>query len=159
MPPKEPKFIGEVPVVNRLEGSESERQVVGTAKLEELPGGNVVAHIDMSGETAEILRRGFSFGAVSLDEPPRVDLRKFIDDELRKGIAETEEALQARIEEDLRGLETWQPQGILGSLGFVKDYSIGDIQLARPFDRTPGRPHRHGEQDDDEEDCTCPAGG
>lgn len=68
MTPREPKFVGTVPLINRLDGSEEEGEVVGTAKLEELPGGNVIAHMNMSGQTAEILRRGFSFGSFSIAE-------------------------------------------------------------------------------------------
>lgn len=55
--PKKPKFVAEVPfTVNP--GSE----VVGTAKIEQLPGGNCIAHIDATGLTPEMLRRGFSLG-------------------------------------------------------------------------------------------------
>lgn len=66
--PKKPKFVGEVPVVNRLDGHPEEGEVVGTAKLERLSGGNIVVHIDGSTMTGEMLRRGFSLGSYSIAE-------------------------------------------------------------------------------------------
>lgn len=64
---RKPKFVAEVPVINRIDGSSEEGKVIGTAKIEQLPGGNCVAHIDASGMTPEMLRRGFSLG--DFDEP------------------------------------------------------------------------------------------
>lgn len=68
MTPKKPKFIGEVPLVNRIEGSPDEGQVVGIAKIEELLGGNQIIHMDASGMTAEMLRGGFRVGDLSIAE-------------------------------------------------------------------------------------------
>lgn len=65
MAPRKPKIVGEVPVKNRLEGSAEEGQVVGTAQVEELSG-KLIFHIDMTGKTADILRRGFSMGSFSI---------------------------------------------------------------------------------------------
>lgn len=70
--PKEANFVGEVPVVNRLEGSEEEGRVIGTARIERLDGGNLIAHVDASGMTGEILRRGFSIGSFSFLEDKNV---------------------------------------------------------------------------------------
>lgn len=64
------KFIGEVPIVNRLEGTDEEGQVVGRGIVERLPNGGQVIHMDLSGKTADILRRGFSLGDISLYEEP-----------------------------------------------------------------------------------------
>lgn len=66
MAPKKPKFVGEVPVINRLGGGE-EGQVVGTARIEDLHGTQIV-HIDMAGKSADILRRGFSLGEFTESE-------------------------------------------------------------------------------------------
>lgn len=68
MAPKKPKFVGEAPVVNRLDGHPEEGEVVGTAKLEKLPGGNIVVHVDGNTITGEMLRRGFSFGSFSIKD-------------------------------------------------------------------------------------------
>lgn len=68
MAPKKPKFIAEVPLINRLDGSPEEGMVVGTARIEQLPGGAIIAHIDASGMTADMLRRGFSIGDFSIPE-------------------------------------------------------------------------------------------
>lgn len=63
------KIIGEIPIINRLEGTEEEGQVVGTGIVEELPSGDQIVHMDLSGKTADILRRGFSLGDISLYQP------------------------------------------------------------------------------------------
>lgn len=63
------KIIGEIPIINRLEGSEEEGQVIGRGIVEELPSGDQIVHMDLSGKTADILRRGFSLGDVSLYQP------------------------------------------------------------------------------------------
>ncbi|QEQ93560.1 hypothetical protein SEA_GIRLPOWER_61 [Streptomyces phage GirlPower] len=63
------KIIGEIPIINRLEGTE-EGQVVGKGIVEELPSGDQIVHMDLSGKTADILRRGFSLGDISLYEEP-----------------------------------------------------------------------------------------
>lgn len=68
MAPKKPKFVAEVPLVNRLDGHPEEGEVVGMARIEQLPGGNCIAHIDASGMTADTLRRGFSIGDFSIAE-------------------------------------------------------------------------------------------
>ncbi|AOZ64934.1 hypothetical protein SEA_OLYMPICHELADO_69 [Streptomyces phage OlympicHelado] len=60
------KIIGEIPIINRLEGTEEEGQVVGTGIVEELPSGDQIVHMNLQGKTADILRRGFSLGHVSL---------------------------------------------------------------------------------------------
>ncbi|AOZ65020.1 hypothetical protein SEA_MAYA_67 [Streptomyces phage Maya] len=60
------KIIGEIPIINRLEGTEEEGQVVGKGIVEELPSGDQIVHMDLSGKTADILRRGFSLGDISL---------------------------------------------------------------------------------------------
>ena len=65
---RKPKFVAEVPLINRLDGHPEQGEVIGTAKIEQLPGGNCVAHIDASGMTPEMLRRGFSLG--DFDVPP-----------------------------------------------------------------------------------------
>jgi hypothetical protein len=73
---RKPKFVAEVPVTVNFDD-----KVIGTAKIEQLPGGNCVAHIDASGMTPEMLRRGFSLGSfvepetehvsISLEKDPR----------------------------------------------------------------------------------------
>jgi hypothetical protein len=60
------KIVGEIPIINRLEGTEEEGQVVGTGIVEELPCGDQIVHMNLRGKTADILRRGFSLGDVSL---------------------------------------------------------------------------------------------
>lgn len=60
------KWVGEVPLIIRIEGSEGEGRVIGTARMERLPDGNIVAHIDAGGMTAEMLRRGFSIGELPI---------------------------------------------------------------------------------------------
>ncbi|WPJ30595.1 hypothetical protein [Streptomyces phage Psst1] len=60
------KFVGEIPIINRLEGTTEEGQVIGRGIVEELPSGSQIVHMDLSGETADILRRGFSLGSISL---------------------------------------------------------------------------------------------
>lgn len=69
MTPKPPKIVGEVPVMNRIEGSDEEGEVVGTAQVE-LLGGKLIFHMDMGGQTADILRRGFSMGSFSIADVP-----------------------------------------------------------------------------------------
>jgi hypothetical protein len=54
-------FEDEVPFVNRLDGHPDEGKVIGTAKIERLPGGRLVANIDASGMSVESFHRGFSF--------------------------------------------------------------------------------------------------
>lgn len=60
----DPKFIGTAKMIN----PQNETEVVGTAQLEELPGGNIIAHVNMTGESAEILHRGFSFGSFEIKD-------------------------------------------------------------------------------------------
>jgi hypothetical protein len=72
--PKKPKFVAEVPLANRLDGSPEAGQVVGTAKIEQLPGGDCVIHIDAEGMTAEMLRRGFSVGEFSIPDEEIVNI-------------------------------------------------------------------------------------
>lgn len=67
MTPKQPKFIGEVPFRNRLDGHPEEGEIVGTAQVEDLSG-RVIVHIDGSTITGETLRRGFSLGSFSIVE-------------------------------------------------------------------------------------------
>jgi len=64
------KIVGEIPIINRLEGTEEEGQVVGTGIVEELPSGDQIVHMNLHGKTADILSRGFSLGAISLYEEP-----------------------------------------------------------------------------------------
>lgn len=61
------QIVGEVPVVIREEGSHL-GEVVGSAKLEKYPSGYVIAVYDMNHRGADILRRGFSLGSVSISE-------------------------------------------------------------------------------------------
>lgn len=63
---KKPRFVAEVAIRPRSESGEGE--IVGTAKIEKLPGGALIAHIDMAGKSADILRRGFSLGTVTMTE-------------------------------------------------------------------------------------------
>ena len=80
---RKPKFVAEVPLINRLDGHPEQGEVIGTAKIEQLPGGNCVAHIDAPGMTADRLRRGFTLGsffspptehlAISLEKDTRQD--------------------------------------------------------------------------------------
>ena len=74
MAPKEPKFIANVSVT-----SHADEKVIGTAKIEQLPGGACIAHIDASEMTAEQLRRGFSLGSFKVPEEPVVQLEKELD--------------------------------------------------------------------------------
>jgi hypothetical protein len=67
MAPKKPKFIGEIPVYNRIEGSPAEGELVGSAQIEDLSGRPII-HIDGSTMTGEMLRRGFSLGSFSIVE-------------------------------------------------------------------------------------------
>jgi hypothetical protein len=67
MTPKKPKFIGEIPVRNRIEGSPAEGELIGSAQVEELSG-RVIVHVDGSTMTGEMLRRGFSLGSFSIVE-------------------------------------------------------------------------------------------
>jgi hypothetical protein len=59
-------WIGEVPVTERRPGGEGD--VVGVAKVEKLRSGALIHHIDLSGKSADILRRGFSLGELPRDE-------------------------------------------------------------------------------------------
>jgi hypothetical protein len=59
-------WIGEVPVIERRPGREGD--VIGVAKVEKLRSGALIHHIDLSGKSADILRRGFSLG-----ELPKVE--------------------------------------------------------------------------------------
>ncbi len=63
---REPKFVGEVPVLNRLEGHPEEGKVIGTARLEQMSDGDIMVCIDGSTLTGEMLRRGFSLGSFSI---------------------------------------------------------------------------------------------
>lgn len=65
MAPKKPKFVAEVPITGHLE---EDGKVVGIAKIEQMPGGNLIAHIDASGMSAETFRRGFSLGSFTVPE-------------------------------------------------------------------------------------------
>ncbi|QEQ93930.1 hypothetical protein SEA_KARDASHIAN_65 [Streptomyces phage Kardashian] len=76
MAPKKPEFIGDVPVTGH---GEFEGEVVGSAKIEKMPGGSLIAHIDASGMSADILRRGFTLGSIIVSEEPRVQVEKFED--------------------------------------------------------------------------------
>jgi hypothetical protein len=62
MAPKKPIFIGVVELTSPNETGEGE--IVGSAKIEKLPGGALIAHIDARNMPAEILRRGFSMGPI-----------------------------------------------------------------------------------------------
>ena len=55
MVPRKPVFVAKVPVCD-------EDEVVTTAKVEKLSSGNLIVHIDARELSADILRRGFSFG-------------------------------------------------------------------------------------------------
>lgn len=55
MVPRKPIFVGEVAVCD-------EDKVVTTARVEKLPAGSLIVHIDAAELSADILRRGFSFG-------------------------------------------------------------------------------------------------
>jgi len=63
--PRKPKFVAEAPVTSRLDDNKT---VVGIAKIEQLPGGSLIAHIDASGLSAEQLRRGLSVGSFTVPE-------------------------------------------------------------------------------------------
>lgn len=54
-------WIGEVPVTCRGE-------VIAVAKVEKLRSGAELFHIDLSGKSADILRRGFSMGDLPANE-------------------------------------------------------------------------------------------
>jgi hypothetical protein len=76
MAPKKPKFVTEVPITSHPQDG---GEIVGTAKIEQLPGKAYIAHIDASGMSADILRRGFSLGSFTIVEEPRVQLEKGLD--------------------------------------------------------------------------------
>lgn len=65
MAPRKPKFVAQVPV--REHGESGEGVIVGTAKIEKLSSGALIAHIDASKMSADFLRRGFS-----LDPMPEI---------------------------------------------------------------------------------------
>jgi hypothetical protein len=69
--PKKPKFVAEVSITGH---HEDEGRIVGRAKIEQLPGGNCVVHIDASEMTAETLRRGFSIGSFSVPDEEMVNI-------------------------------------------------------------------------------------
>lgn len=66
MAPKKPIFIGVVELTSP--GETGEGEIVGSAKIEKLPGGALIAHIDARNMPAEILRRGFSIGPILKEE-------------------------------------------------------------------------------------------
>lgn len=76
MSPKEPEFVGEVPLMDRREGSLTEDQKIGTARVERLSNGDVIAHIDGSQMTGEMLRRGFSIDLSGFSFRTPVNLEK-----------------------------------------------------------------------------------
>jgi cytoskeletal protein CcmA (bactofilin family) len=57
--------IGEVPVRNRIEGSTTEGQIIGKAKLEQSPSGHVIAVVELP---ADVLKKGFSLGSLSVSK-------------------------------------------------------------------------------------------
>lgn len=59
-------WIGEVPVTERH--PEGKGDAVAVAKVEKLKSGALVHHIDLSGKSVEILRRGFSLGELGKEE-------------------------------------------------------------------------------------------
>lgn len=67
MTPRKPKFIGEVPFRNRIDGHPDEGEIVGVAQVEDLSG-RAIVHIDGSTITGETLRRGFSLSSFSIVE-------------------------------------------------------------------------------------------
>lgn len=62
---KKTNFVAEVVLTGHHEEGD---KVVGSAKIEQLPGGHFIAHINASGMTAETLRRGFSLGPFTVAE-------------------------------------------------------------------------------------------
>lgn len=62
---KSTAVIGEVPVMDRVEGSPTEGKVVGKAKLEQSPSGHVIAVVELS---ADILKKGFTLGSFSINK-------------------------------------------------------------------------------------------
>jgi len=63
---KKMNIVGNVPVTNRLPGGTGE--VIGEAKVEKLNSGALVFHVNLTGDAADILRRGFSLGDFSIAE-------------------------------------------------------------------------------------------
>lgn len=59
MTPRKPKFVAVVAVTDSPKG-----EVIGTAKIEEMPGGKEIIHIDASTMPADTLIRGFSLGEI-----------------------------------------------------------------------------------------------
>lgn len=64
--PRKPKFVAKAAVRSRSEDGEGE--IVGTAQIEKLSSGTLVVHLDASGMSPDILRRGFSLDAFSVPE-------------------------------------------------------------------------------------------
>jgi hypothetical protein len=101
MTPKKAEFVGEVPVINRLEGHPAEGQTIGTARVEKMPSGDLMVHIDASGMTGEMLRRGFAMGSFSIahkelsdipvdtEEFPKVSLRAYVQSAALQGVIPT----------------------------------------------------------------------
>jgi hypothetical protein len=77
---RKPKFVAEVALTGHLE---DDGKIVGSARIEQMPGGNLIAHVDASGMSAETLRRGFSLGSFTVpedkDATPKVQLEKRVD--------------------------------------------------------------------------------
>lgn len=66
MAPRKPIFVGQASIRGR--GGSGEGVIVGTAKIEKLSSGALIAHVDASGMSAEFLRRGFSLEPVTESE-------------------------------------------------------------------------------------------
>lgn len=58
-----PNFVGEVPVTDKPGGS-----IIGTAKMEKLRSGAIVAHVDLFPEHRDFMGVGFKIGDFSLAE-------------------------------------------------------------------------------------------
>jgi len=58
---RKPNIVGESPIEN------AHGEVVGTAKVEKLPNGSIVAHVDAS-DNPDILWDGFRLGAIRFYE-------------------------------------------------------------------------------------------
>lgn len=76
MAPKKPNFVAEVPLLGHRE---EDGKIVGSARIEKMPGGSLVVHIDGSGMSAETFRRGFSLGSFTVPEETVVQLEKGLD--------------------------------------------------------------------------------
>lgn len=62
------EIVGEVPVTDKQGGN-----VIGTAKMEKLKGGNIVAHVELSPEHSHLIAVGFRLGEFSIVEDDEDD--------------------------------------------------------------------------------------